>query len=279
MLLIGDAAQELEKVSDGTVHTCVTSPPYYGLRDYGVDNQIGFNQSLADYISGLVNIFAQVHRTLRNDGTLWLNLGNCYAQRKMPSGLKPKDLIGVPWRVAFALQQWGWYLRSDIIWSKPNAMPESVRDRPTSAHEHIFLLSKSRTYHYDFEAIKEPCKKSYSGNKKRKIADDGERQRLNNGMGSSIPWIGDDRGKNARNVWMVASTPSGEGHWAVWPSALIKPCILAGAPLGGVVLDPFLGSGTTAQVAMNLGRQWIGCEINPAFEVMIRRNTAQQVLL
>lgn len=364
MIIHGDALTELRKLESGIVQTCITSPPYWGLRDYGMDGQLGLEPTPEEYVASLVTIFAEVKRVLRDDGTLWLVLGDTYnsspsnqqyknvgggihgsecilgrLERNIP-GLKPKDLVGIPWRVAFALQADGWYLRSDIIWAKPNPMPESVTDRPTSAHEHIFLLAKSQRYYYDADAVREEhlevsLKRIEYGLKHTHPAD----------IGVGIPPVDTDRmgerfcnpaGRNKRNVWTVATQPYPEAHFAVFPPALIEPCVLAGsagracevcgAPwervverekspqvdpseidrygtgeagvhrkVGGqyqkwldenpsqttgfqptctcdnegtgqsIVLDPFLGSGTTAEVALKHRREFIGIELNPEY--------------
>uniref|UniRef100_A0A6M3J8F3 site-specific DNA-methyltransferase (cytosine-N(4)-specific) n=1 Tax=viral metagenome TaxID=1070528 RepID=A0A6M3J8F3_9ZZZZ len=306
--VIGDVLDVLEDQPDGAFSCCVTSPPYWGLRDYGHDGQIGLEQTPEEYVARMVEVFGEVRRVLRDDGTLWLNLGDSYAAsagshraykphlagsddlnvpRRFPppSGLKPKDLVGIPWRVAFALQADGWYLRSDIIWHKPNPMPESVTDRPTKAHEYVFLLSKSARYYYDADAVREPMAPSYAeryaysfgGQKNEHLtAEDAH------GPGSRTHPIGDrvpGTGRNKRTVWTVATAPFSGAHFACFPPALIKPCVMAGCPEGGVVLDPFFGSGTTGMVAESLGRGWFGIELNPDYEPLIRQRTAQVGLL
>ena len=231
-IIQGDVIETLRTLPEGFIHTCVTSPPYWGLRDYGVEGQIGLEETPEEYVEKMVEVFREVRRVLRDDGTLWLNLGDSYANsnaggKKTPEGLKPKDLVGIPWRVAFALQADGWYLRSDIIWHKPNAMPESVKDRPTKAHEYIFLLSKSPKYYYDADAIREPMVKgdANSGAKNyRRIngaefRDDSTQSRKDNPLG-----------RNKRTVWTVSTKPFKGAHFAVFPPDLIEPCILAGAP-------------------------------------------------
>lgn len=321
----GDCIETMRGMPDGIVQTCVTSPPYFGLRDYGHAGQIGLEETPAQFVAKLVEVFREVRRVLRDDGTLWLNLGDSYGNggtnrngsdsstlrsnraadvaqknvsaRKVDTGLKPKDLIGIPWRVAFALQADGWYLRQDIIWHKPNPMPESVQDRCTKAHEYMFLLSKSPTYYCDMGAIKEQVADSTVS----RLAQDVENQvgsdRVPGKTNGRMKAVGgansfarktategkpgapsqhrpdrdpiDYEGmRNKRSVWTVATTPYKGAHFATFPTALIEPCILAGAPAGGVVLDPFFGSGTTGQVAQNLGRQFIGCELNPAYETL-----------
>lgn len=312
-------------IADGVKgQTCVTSPPYWGLRDYGVDGQLGLERTPQEYIQNMVEVFGLVRDLLADDGTLWLNLGDTYASnpngsigattlkgtrnnhskyrrtnalRKtlLPSGLKHKDLVGIPWRVAFALQAAGWYLRSDIIWHKPNPMPESVTDRPTKSHEYIFLLSKNERYYYDAEAIKETAQ-GWNGSKfedgknvinhpnvgkKRKLAG------WDTGAGSHGAFHRDGRAKeveytegvcemrNKRSVWTVSTQPYPEAHFATFPPALIEPCILAGSRPGDIVFDPFFGSGTTGQVAEQLGRQWLGCELQKNYEPLQRQRTAQ----
>lgn len=308
-ILQGDCLEVLKSLPDGSVHTCITSPPYYGLRDYGtakweggdsecdhkipevehgnligksdgkdkqnshavrfnrvscykcgairIDDQIGLEETPDAYVAKLAAVFREVKRVLRDDGTLWLNLGDSYGGNrehatesatatcgntkldvcakfnKVGNGIKPKDLIGIPWMVAFALRADGWYLRSDIIWAKRNCMPESVKDRPTKSHEYIFLLAKSQKYYYDADAIKDP------------VSINGKR--------------------NKRDVWFISTKPYKEAHFATFPPDLIEPCVLAGCPQGGTVLDPFNGSGTTGQVALTNNRNYIGIELNPEY--------------
>lgn len=324
----GDCLETMRAMPDGLVQTCVTSPPYFGLRDYGHDGQIGLESTPEEFVGKLVEVFREVRRVLSDAGTLWLNLGDSYntsggvnnagkndALGKSPRpkqlgtvpGLKSKDLIGIPWRVAFALQADGWYLRQDIIWHKPNPMPESVTDRCTKSHEYIFLLSKSPTYYCDMGAIKEQVTDSTIS----RLAQDVENQigsdRVPGKTNGRMKAVGgansfarktategkpgapsqhrpdrdpiDYEGmRNKRSVWTVATTPYKGAHFATFPTELIEPCILAGAPAGGVVLDPFFGSGTTGQVAQNLGRQWIGCELNPAYEPLQRERLRQMGL-
>lgn len=284
-VLIGDALESMRGLPEKSVHTCVTSPPYFGLRDYQAKGQIGLEDTPDDYVARLVQVFREVRRVLRDDGTLWLNLGDSYTSggratrapdekhgaREMgfraatPDGLKPKDLIGIPWRVAFALQADGWYLRQDIIWHKPNPMPESVRDRCTKAHEYVFLLSKGPRYYFDSEAIKEPTQSDRAPSRKAKKAGAGRFELRGNGT----PYDGTGETRNRRSVWTVATRPFKGAHFATFPPDLIEPCILAGSPAGGVVLDPFGGSGTTAGVAVKHGRRAILCEINPEYAAMI----------
>jgi DNA modification methylase len=301
-ILTGDCRETLKTLPDGSVHCCVTSPPYFGLRDYGHDGQIGLEQTPTEFVEQLVSVFREVKRVLRDDGTLWLNLGDSYAGGGghspnapssktsksgkygkalkeggiRPSGaIKQKDLIGVPWRVAFALQADGWYLRQDIIWHKPNPMPESVTDRCTKAHEYIFLLSKSARYFYDAEAVEEPASENPVSAARRNRADYGSvghngikgSRYGQSGMGSNADHKGETR--NRRSVWTVNTKPYRGAHFATFPPDLIRPCILAGCPAGGTVLDPFGGSGTTGQVAMEEGRNAILCELNPEYVNLI----------
>ena len=305
--VIGDCRDVLKTLDEGSIHTCVTSPPYWGLRDYGHDGQIGLEKTPEAYVESMVEVFREVRRVLRDDGTLWLNLGDCYATgagkvgscpgggkqgsswqgattspNRLPiEGLKPKDLVGIPWRVAFALQADGWFLRSDIIWSKPNPMPESVTDRPTKAHEYVFLLSKSARYYYDHEAIREPHSGQAAGNQERTFGDRVNRPQGDGAdhIGRGVPWKPSEDGRNKRSVWTVTVRPYSGAHFATYPPELIKPCIMAGAPAGGLVLDPFFGSGTTGRVAEDLGRRWIGIEGSSDYEQLIRERTSQRGLL
>lgn len=282
-LLLGDCAETLRALPEKSIHTCVTSPPYFGLRDYGAEGQIGLEETPDAYVQRLVEVFREVRRVLRDEGTLWLNLGDSYASggrktrdvdKKLPSrgmgvrpvdGMKPKDLIGIPWRVAFALQADGWYLRQDIIWHKPNPMPESVRDRCTKAHEYVFLLSKGPRYFFDSEAVKEPTQSDRAPSRKAKKAGAGRFELRGNGT----PYDGTGETRNRRSVWTVTTKPFKGAHFATFPPDLIEPCILAGSPSGGTVLDPFGGSGTTAGVALKHGREAVICELNPEYAAMI----------
>lgn len=309
-LLQGDCRDLLRDLPGGSVHCCVTSPPYYGLRDYGVDGQIGLEAGPGEFVEELVAVFREVRRVLRDDGTLWLNLGDTYvggrnggigssaitSQRnhkaaraawekrasegthRRPEGLKPKDLIGIPWRVAFALQADGWWLRSDIVWHKPNPMPESVEDRPTRSHEYIFLLSKSERYWYDADAIREPLspkshttygsvRGSKGGDALGKVKSDNWSAKVRK---PRLKEDGTPAGANARDVWTVASQPFAGAHFATFPPRLIEPCVLAGCPAGGTVLDPFGGAGTTGLVADRLGRNAVLIELSPAYAQMAR---------
>jgi len=297
----GDCRETMRRWKEQGIkaQTCVTSPPYYGLRDYGHEGQIGLEETPEEYIKAMVEVFRCVWDVLEDDGTLWLNIGDSYSgsgkgpskslnqehhnmesvhSKVVPNGCKPKDLIGIPWMLAFALRADGWYLRQDIIWHKPNPMPESVQDRCTKAHEYIFLLSKKQKYYYDHEAIKEPLKgepETRNKNAEGYQANYAHGDRFSKGERV----FGADGMANKRSVWSVPVKPYHGAHFAVFPSDLIEPCILAGAPVGGIVLDPFMGSGTTAQVAQNLGRQYIGCELNPAYMELQNIRTAQQSLV
>jgi len=335
-ILIGDCRERLRELPDQSVHCCVTSPPYFGLRDYGVDGQMGLEATPAEFVEGMVALFREVRRVLRDDGTLWLNLGDSYAgswgargrgedtnasrpdleakhgiaapARNGFPGIKPKDLIGIPWRVAFALQADGWYLRQDIIWHKPNPMPESVKDRCTKAHEYLFLLSKSASYHFDAAAIRNPPSEallqqirdgyeggdtkdyasggaqSASGTKARIIANARAKLRGHDREheGFRDKWDAMSReeqmalGSNKRSVWEVATQPFSEAHFATYPPALIEPCIKAGCPAGGVVLDPFGGAGTTGLVADRLQRDAILIELNPEYAEIARKRIAEE---
>jgi DNA modification methylase len=350
----GDCREIMRKwASQGVkAQTCITSPPYYGLRDYGTgkwiggdencshkrdskhsdktitghankdltvgdaiyksvcprcgaireDRQLGLEETPEEYIKAMVEVFRCVWDVLEDDGTLWLNIGDSYYNYRpgkgqalvqqsvanniqdLPQvcarrgnkldGLKEKDLIGIPWMLAFALRADGWFLRQDIIWHKPNPMPESVQDRCTKAHEYIFLLTKSQKYYYDHEAIKDPVKDDW-GTRDRangKYHNEGTGLQPHSGLEKSYEMA------NKRSVWSVPVKPYTGAHFAVFPSELIEPCILAGAPVGGIVLDPFMGSGTTAQVAQDLGRQYIGCELNPEYGKLQKKRTAQTSL-
>jgi site-specific DNA-methyltransferase (cytosine-N4-specific) len=332
-------------IADGVkVQTIVTSPPYWGLRDYGVDGQIGHEPTLREFVSTLVDVFELCREMLADDGTAWVNMGDAYAgswgaqgrpqgkgqmsgrsvtsarqigahprfesctgNRGKEEGLKPKDLMGQPWRLAFALQDAGWYLRQDIIWHKPNPMPESVQDRCTKAHEYLFLLSKSERYHYDAEAIKDPASfgptptgvgfghgfdspervenrgRRVPGNKSHKgttaYESGAAEHRTKAGLVDYAERVrGDDSlalTRNKRSVWTVATQPYAAAHFATFPEALVEPCVLAGSRVGDVVFDPFFGSGTTGQVASRLGRRFLGCELNPEYEPLQRERLRQ----
>ena len=296
-IITADALDGLKTIASETVDTCITSPPYFGLRDYGTDGQIGIEATPEEYIDKLVDIFREVRRTLKEDGTVWIVIGDSYAgsgkggqsaekqsdnwQPKYANKgkayeLKPKNLIGIPWRVAFALQADGWILRQDIIWHKPNAMPESVKDRCTRAHEYIFMLTKQARYYYDGNAVKEKAvngdphpprgsKGVFNPNSGRRKQDEhGRRYEGFNGRyhrDGREPIIE----RNRRSVWTVTTKPLKEAHFAVFPPDLIEPCVLASTRPGGLVIDPFLGSGTTGIVARANGRDFIGIDINPEY--------------
>lgn len=251
------------------VQTCVTSPPYFGLRDYGHEGQLGLEKTPDEYISAMVEVFRCVRDVLADDGTLWLNMGDSYG-----SG---KQLLGMPWRVAFALQSNGWVLRQDIIWHKPNPMPESVRDRCTKAHEYIFLLSKSERYYFDHEAIKEPAKVSSEGIRfgGSKYGDSNDPKHATKSGNVSKEY----EKANKRSVWSVTTKPYSGAHFATFPIELITPCVLAGSRPGDIVLDPFMGSGTTAQVAMQWDRNYLGCELNPEYGALQNERIQQELTL
>jgi DNA modification methylase len=268
-ILVGDVRDSLRRLPDGSVRCVVTSPPYWGLRDYGNDGQIGLEQSPELYVAEMVDVFREVRRVLADDGTLWLNLGDSYG-----SG---KQLVGIPWRVAFALQADGWYLRQDIIWAKPNPMPESVTDRCTKAHEYVFLLTKQPRYYYNNVAIKEPV--SEVSLKRAEYGWDSDRPSTKNasmgGTGIHVKKMGtrfvNPDGRNKRSVWTITTKPFREAHFAVMPEALVEPCILAGSASGDTVLDPFSGSGTVGVVALKHERNYIGCELNPEYADLSRK--------
>jgi len=310
---IGDVRDGLRTMAAAGVRaqTCITSPPYWGLRDYGTAGQIGLEPTIGEYVETMVAVFRLVRDVLADDGTLWLNLGDSYSgsgkgpagnlgavhdernlwktnggvvSGNVPDGLKPKDLCGIPWRIAFALQADGWWLRQDIIWAKPNPMPESVTDRCTKAHEYLFLLSKRERYYYDAEAIAEPFADERRGNPgaykwkqgSANVAGGGPNS-LHKGNGKVEGWNvdGECQARNRRSVWSIATEAFADAHFATFPTALIEPCILAGSRPGDIVLDPFMGSGTVAKVAQSLGRRWVGCELNPTYVAMQRQRAAQ----
>jgi DNA modification methylase len=363
---VGDCRDLLTRLPDACVQCCVTSPPYWGLRDYGVDGQLGLEATPEAYVDEMVGVFEQVRRVLKDDGVLWLNLGDSYATNRGPNGaatstldgssdserrqerwaangrrgvarpnnqtidpknpkgrahahqvnrglangLKHKDLVGIPWMVAFALRSAGWYLRADIVWQKDNPMPESVTDRPTKAHEYIFLLSKAPTYYYNADAIKEPARHwgerrregTRSGtpadyDRLRKGQNDGRPSRQPHRNRTSAPGKNEettdrrrngfnerwDAGeapafRNKRSVWRVPTRPYADAHFATFPPELIVPCVLAGSRAGDLVLDPFFGSGTTGQVAEDNGRLWLGFDLNPAYADLQKKRTAQRGL-
>lgn len=260
-IIFGDCSESMTKmIADGVrVQTCVTSPPYFGLRDYGVEGQLGQENTPQEYINNLVEVFRKVRGLLNDDGTLWLNIGDSY---------EDKNLLGTPWRLASALQAEGWYLRQDIIWHKPNAMPESVTDRCTKAHEYLFLLSKSAKYYFDYKAIQEPAaqpdrvrKDRFGGTKYTQESSPGfKHSEMSVFTGSAV--------RNRRSVWSIATRPYKGAHFATFPTDLVRPCVLAGSRAGDVVFDPFMGSGTVAQVAIEEGRQYLGCELNPEYKAL-----------
>ena len=302
-ILYGDCRETLNNLTNLSVQTCVTSPPYYGLRDYGGEkNQIGQEQTPEEFIDELVKVFSIVRDKLKDDGTLWVNIGDSYynyrpskgksypkqtvskTKQDLPdysskrnnklSNYKEKDLIGIPWLLAFALRNDGWYLRQDIIWHKPNPMPESVKDRCTKSHEYIFLLSKNKKYYYDNEAIKEPVKQDW-GTRNRtngKYHNSGSGLSPHSGLTKSY-----DR-KNKRDVWSVTNKPYKHAHFATFPPDLIEPCILAGSREGDIVLDPFMGSGTTAMVSKQHNRHYIGCELHEDYSGLIEKRMPLEIL-
>jgi len=299
-IIIGDARDVLAKLGDRSVQCCVTSPPYFALRNYGVDGQIGLEDTPDAFVQRLVEVFREVRRVLRDDGTLWLNLGDSHAANRgyqvpstkggpkhgpaqsaggkaqiVPDGLKPKDLIGIPWRVAFALQADGWYLRQDIIWSKQNPMPESVRDRCTMAHEYIFMLSKSAMYYYNRDAVAEPAVstsiKKFIDNGPDKQRGHGRRHAgFNARYAEKLANEGIPATRNRRSVWNIATKPFAGGHFATFPPEIPEICINAGTRTGDMVLDPFGGAGTTGLVADRLGRNAILIELNQAYAAMAK---------
>jgi DNA modification methylase len=265
-LLVGDCRQKLAELADESVHCIVTSPPYYGLRDYGVDGQIGLEATPEAYVAELVAVFRECRRVLRSDGTLWCNLGDSYAA---------KNLIGIPWLVAFALRADGWWLRQDIIWAKPNPMPESVLDRCTKSHEYLFMLSKNSSYYYDNDAVREPYSEKSIGRYEyefqgtaptcNQVGGDVGRRERERGIRPPNPL-----GRNRRSVWTINSEPFNDAHFATFPPALVEPCIKAGSRVGDTILDPFAGAGTTGLVADRLGRNAVLIELNPAYAGMMR---------
>ena len=304
-LLIGDVREKLKELDDRSVQCCVTSPPYWGLRDYGESDQLGLEETPEEYVDNMVKVFREVKRVLKDDGTCWLNIGDSYSGNmsrasnngragygnpreevvsRIPVGLKQKDLVGIPWRVAFALQQDGWYLRQDIIWHKPNPMPESVQDRCTKSHEYIFLLTKSARYYYDQDAIREPV--SAVSLKRAEYGWDCDRPSTKNaslgGEGIHTEKMGsrfvNPDGRNKRSVWTITTKPFKDAHFAVFPIEIPTYCIKAGSKEGDVVLDPFMGSGTTAFAAQEHGRKWVGVELNPEYVKIIKQRTQQTTL-
>ena len=302
-LHVGDALAVLASMPSNSINCFVTSPPYFGLRDYGAAGQIGMEPTVTEYVSRLSGVFAELLRVMRPDGSLWLNLGDSHHgggsttdkgqntrlyerkstlesrhtagscdRRPKPrgyDGYRPKDLIGIPWRMAFALQEMGWYLRADIIWAKSNPMPESVSDRPTRSHEYLFLLTKSPRYWYDADAIREPyADPRRRGRKAGKNALRGQALIRPRGNGDSPDRYANPKGRNKRSVWFISPRPFKGAHFATFPETLVEPCVMAGCPVGGMVLDPFAGSGTTGAVAVRLGRRFQGIELNPEYAVI-----------
>ena len=264
-ILVGDALSSLQGLTEASVKTCVTSPPYWGLRDYGNDDQLGLESTPQEFVENLCKIFDEVRRVLTDDGTVWVNLGDTYAD---------KSLAGVPWRFAFAMQDRGWYLRQDIIWAKPNPMPESVTDRCTKSHEYVFLLTKNPRYYFDHEAIKEPAIHANDRrNGKGRHTYTGKRAENDGLVQQSFVTVNDTR--NKRSVWTVTTKGYKEAHFAVYPTELIEPCIKAGSAEGDTVLDPFSGSGTTGEVALKLGRNYVGCELNPDYAKLSERRITE----
>lgn len=291
MNITGNCLDILPTLEANTIQCCVTSPPYWGLRDYGVPGQMGLEKTPEEFVENLVRVFREVRRVLRDDGTVWLNLGDSYAHdikgsgggwandpsnyafqaqkttpRKCNHGLKPKDLVGIPWRVAFALQADGWYLRQDIIWNKPNPMPESVTDRCTKSHEYIFLLTKSARYYYDAEAIREPVKDTSGKNMRAPKL--GEHRKDGNYDTVTAKTYAEIKGANRRSVWTITTKPFKEAHFATFPPEIPEICIRAGSRPGDIILDPFSGAATTGLVAERLGREYIGIELNPDYVKM-----------
>lgn len=310
-IITGDALKSLKQLPDGCCDVCVTSPPYYMLRDYNSIGQIGHEQTPEEYIKKLVNVFREVRRVLKDDGTLWLNIGDSYATRsgcqpptntknscghmakRVPPHYKAKDLIGIPWTLALALRADGWYLRQDIIWHKTNCLPESVKDRCTKAHEYVFLFSKKSRYYFDADAISEPIAdssiKRYMQNIEAQEGSNRIQSKTNGNMKACLPRFGGEKYKNngqgehrtksgngyiptlrrnKRSVWAISVSHFKGAHFATFPEALVRPCVLAGSRKGGTVLDPFAGSGTTGAVAIQEGRDFIGIEINPEYSNM-----------
>ena len=302
-LYLGDCVEVMRIFPDRSVQTCVTSPPYWGLRDYGIKGQIGLEETPDGYVERLVAVFREVKRVLRDDGTLWLNLGDSYTGSAISGGanqnaggpavrvtgvpanvgigLKPKDLVGIPWRVAFALQADGWYLRSDIIWAKPNPMPESVTDRPTKAHEYVFLLSKSARYFYDVDAIAERASfpEGNGNSAEDKYVSKGLSGDRRFSTKAGLHLLGPRETRNARSVWTISTKPYPDAHFATFPPELPERCIKAGSREGDTVLDPFIGSGTTALVARQLGRNAVGIDLSAEYLTLAAKRLQQLSLL
>jgi DNA modification methylase len=303
-VIVGDNRQTLKQLPDNSVQTVVTSPPYWGLRDYGNDDQIGLETDPNAFIEELCLVFDEIWRVLKDDGTVWVNLGDSYAgsgkgspgnfgkhapsgsarhlEHKhsgvVPEGLKPKDLVGIPWRFAFAMQDRGWYLRQDIIWHKPNPMPESVTDRCTKSHEYIFLLTKNAKYYYDHEAIKEPVAESTKNRLMQPtLMDQVGSTRVPGKTNGNMKAVGDIEDRNKRSVWTVTTSRYKEAHFATYPPDLILPCILAGSKEDDIVLDPFSGSGTTGEVALQNNRNYIGLELNPEYAKLSEKRLIEAI--
>jgi DNA modification methylase len=307
-ILEGDVLDRLAEMPDESVNCVVTSPPYWGLRDYGADGQIGLEESLDEHIAKMVAVFAEVRRVLRADGVMWLNYGDAYASTlrvegghdfvdggkkrlseqkgtvwasNLSSGIKPKNLLGLPWRVAFALQADGWYLRSDVIWAKPNPMPESCTDRPTKSHEYVFLMTKSAKYWYDADAVREAFEGSTKDRRRssnfKKIGSQDDKFGSHNRGAEIIK--ANENGRNIRTVWTIPTEAMPDAHFATFPQKLAHRCILAGCPIGGTVLDPFSGSGTTVYVAAKNNRNGIGIELNPEYVEISRRRLSGDLFI
>ena len=307
-IIVGNAADSLAKIDAGSVRTCVTSPPYWGLRDYGNDGQLGQEATPQEFVENLCKVFDEVWRVLADDGTVWVNLGDSYFPHggsrgnKTPAGdslrgrennyqpapklsagdanLKQKDLVGIPWRFAFAMQDRGWYLRQDIIWAKPNPMPESVTDRCTKSHEYVFLFSKQPKYFFDSVSIREPLAESSLGRLAQDVKNQVGSTRANAGAktNGNMKALGDpEGGRNKRSVWNVKVAKYKGAHFAVYPPALIEPCIKAGSAEGDTVLDPFSGSGTTGEVALQNGRNYLGIELNPDYAALSEKRISDAI--
>jgi DNA modification methylase len=299
-VLLGDVRQRITEIPDASIQACITSPPYWGLRDYGQDDQIGLEQEPTAFVDSLVEVFREVHRALKPDGVLWLNIGDSYSgsgkgtagnlgkkhnERHLehkhsaivPDGLKPKDLVGIPWRLAFALQNDGWYLRQDIIWHKPNVMPESVKDRCTKAHEYLFMLTKSQRYYFDNEAIFEPVSEVSLERAKHAWKTDRPSAKTSEG-GIDVEEMGtrfvNPKGRNRRSVWSIPPARFKGAHFAVMPEALVEPCVLATTRPGDLILDPFMGSATVGVVALRHERSFLGCELNPEYVDIAQKRIA-----
>ena len=301
-ILQGNVTDKLKELETGTVQCVVTSPPYWGLRDYGSDGQLGLEETPEEYVENMVEVFREIKRVLKKDGTVWLNLGDSYlaqtgkgfpgtGQRNIPNSskyaakkikrpklLKPKNIIGIPWRVAFSLQSDGWYLRQDIIWHKPNPMPESVKDRCTKSHEYIFLLTKSAKYYYNIDAIREPHQTNSVNKMRDRSTESYNNSYIKDRFSKGERPQGHENGRNKRSVWSINTKPYKEAHFAVFPPKLPELCIKAGSAEGDIILDPFFGSGTTGWVAQRLGRKWIGIELNPEYIKIANKRLQQQEL-